>query len=346
MGNIFNISTKPIIIAGPCSVESREQLQKIVGMLHEDSRVGLIRCGVWKPRTRPGGFEGLGEPALKWIAELKKEYANLRVCCEVARPEHVELCLQYDIDAVWFGSRTSVNPFLVGELTEALRGSGLAVMVKNPVTPDTALWIGGIERLQQAGISDIAAIHRGFSTYNNFGYRNNPLWEIPIELKRRMPDVPLLCDPSHISGQRELVASLSQMALDLRFDGLMLECHPNPDEALTDSQQQITPMELKLLLDNLKVRTYDEAGPSDLQRLREQLDVIDSEIMKLLSQRMNISKDIGLIKRAHNMPTFQPQRWQQVLDQQIRNARSLNLNEQFIKDIMEKIHSESLRQQE
>lgn len=346
MNKIFTVNNKPIIIAGPCSIESEQQLRAVSEPLSRDNRIAIIRCGVWKPRTRPGGFEGLGEPALKWIASVKKDFPALRFGCEVANPEHVELCLTYGIDAVWIGARTSVNPFLVGELAQALKGTSLAVMVKNPITPDVALWIGAIERLQQTGINDLAAVHRGFSTYNNFKYRNNPLWEIPIELKRCMPNLPLLCDPSHIGGRRDLVAPLSQMALDLHFDGLLIECHPDPDNALTDSAQQITPTELTDLLYNLKVRQYNAIGPSDLQRMREQLDVIDSELLRLLSQRMQLSKDIGRIKHAHNMPLFQPRRWQQVLEHQIETGKQLGLDEQFIKELSEKIHGESLRMQE
>lgn len=345
MPKLFAISDKPTIIAGPCSAESPQQMQSAAASLVQDPRVTMIRLGVWKPRTRPGGFEGLGEPALKWVAALKKEHPGQRFCCEVARPEHVALCLQYGIDAVWIGSRTSVNPFLVGELAEAMRGTGLSAMVKNPITPDISLWLGAIERLQQAGIDDIAAVHRGFSTYNNFGYRNNPLWEIPIELKRRLPETPLLCDPSHIGGKRELVMPLSQIAFDLHFDGLMIECHPDPDNALTDCQQQITPDELKQILDSLKPRTYNETGPSDLQRLREQLDIIDTEMLRLLSQRMRISKDIGSIKRAHNMPIFQPLRWQQVLERQMQAATEMGLDSEFVRELTEKIHTQSLRMQ-
>ncbi|MBP5547688.1 MAG: bifunctional 3-deoxy-7-phosphoheptulonate synthase/chorismate mutase type II [Bacteroidales bacterium] len=346
MNNTLIINNKPIIIAGPCSAENENQLRTTIEQIAKDDRVSMIRCGVWKPRTRPGGFEGVGEPALRWIETIKQNFPSVPFCCEVARPEHIELCLQYGIDAVWIGARTTVNPFLVSELAEALKGSELAVMVKNPITPDVELWIGAIERIQQSGISNIAAVHRGFSTYNNFGYRNNPLWEIPIELKRRLPMMPLLCDPSHIGGRRSLVAPISQMALDLHFDGLIIECHPDPANALTDSQQQITPNELINLLDGLKKRTYDEPAPTDLNRLREQLDVIDAEILRLLSQRMQLSKDIGDIKHEYNMPIFQPQRWQQVLERQMAAARTMGLDEQFIKEITEKIHGESLRMQE
>lgn len=346
MGKHLTVNNKPLIIAGPCSVESFQQLHSVASLLSGDSRIGFMRFGVWKPRTRPGGFEGLGEPALQWAAAVKKEFPSLSLCCEVARTEHVELCLKYGIDAVWIGARTSVNPFLVSELAEVLKDGNLAVMVKNPITPDVDLWMGAIERIMQAGVSDIAAVHRGFSTYNNFNYRNNPLWEIPIELKRRMPELPLLCDPSHIGGRHQLVATLSQMALDLHFDGLMIECHPEPENALTDSQQQITPAELSKLLDSLQYRTFNEIAPSELLLLREQLDIIDTQILKLLSQRMKISKDIGTIKHRHNMPIFQPQRWQQVLEHQIAAGKEMGLNEQFIKELSEKIHGESLRQQE
>lgn len=346
MDKIFAISEKPIVIAGPCSAESPSQLQQIAETLVNDSRVSMIRCGVWKPRTRPGGFEGMGETALQWIASLREAHPETRFCCEVARPEHVELCLRYGMEAVWVGARTSVNPFLMGELADSLRGSGLAVMVKNPITPDVELWVGALERLRQVGISDLAAIHRGFATYNNMGYRNNPLWEIPIELKRRMPELPLLCDPSHIGGRGELIASLSQMALDLHFDGLMIECHPSPVTALTDSQQQITPHELSTLLDRLKIRQHGVSAPSELRRLRGELDIIDSQLLELLSRRMKISATIGDIKREHNMPIFQPERWQKVLDKQIADGRELGLDEQFVKELSEKIHSESLRLQE
>lgn len=343
---LFVINDKPTIIAGPCSVESRQQLTAVADPLAADSRIGLLRCGIWKPRTHPGGFEGLGEPALQWTDEVHRQHPTLPICCEVARPEHIELCLRHEIRAIWIGARTSVNPFLVGELAEVLRGTDMAVMVKNPITPDVDLWMGAIERLLRCGLSDIAAIHRGFNTYNKFNYRNTPLWEIPIELRRRMPELPLYCDPSHIGGKRDLVASLSQMALDLHFDGLMIECHPDPDNALTDRDQQITPTQLRDMLDNLKTRKNTETGPTDLQRMREQLDLIDSQILQLLSQRMKISKDIGIIKRGHNMPIFQPHRWQQVIERQMTAARQLGLDEQFVKEITEKIHGESLRQQE
>lgn len=346
MDKLFEINTLPTIIAGPCSAETETQMQETVEALSKDPRIGMIRCGVWKPRTRPGGFEGLGSKALQWISDIKKSYPQLKFCCEVARPGHVELCLKYGINAVWIGARTSVNPFLVGELAAALHGTDMAVMVKNPITPDVNLWIGAVERMLNAGIEDIAAVHRGFTTYNSIGFRNNPLWELPIEFKRRMPEVPLFCDPSHIAGRSEPIAALCQTALDLHFDGLMIEAHCHPDMALTDSTQQITPEELSCLLDRLVLRRQKEYTPGDLLRLRDQLEAIDAQLLELLSRRMDISRSIGEIKRAHNMPLFQPERWQQVLQKQIDTGRSLGLDEDFVKEISEKIHRESLRQQE
>ena len=346
MDNSLSLRNFPTVIAGPCSIESPDQLHSIVKALSVDNRIKMIRCGVWKPRTRPGGFEGLGEPALQWIEKEKLLNPSLSFCCEVGRPEHVELCLLHNIDAVWLGARTTVNPFLVGEIAEALSGSNLNVMVKNPITPDVDLWIGAIERLIHKGISNPVAVHRGFSTFNNLGYRNNPLWEIPIELKRRMPELQLICDPSHIGGRRDLIAPVSQMALDLNFDGLMIECHPDPDNALTDSLQQITPDQLFNILNLLTIRHQGDGSLGDLQRLRDNLDVIDADILKLLSQRMLLSMEIGKIKKHHNLTTYQPQRWREVLQKQISEGAKLGLDPNFVKELTEKIHAESLRVQE
>ena len=345
MGKLFHTSDKPILIAGPCSVESREQISSVASQLATYKQTTMIRCGVWKPRTRPGGFEGLGEQALKWIAGLKKEHPGWKFCCEVGNPHHVELCEQYSIDAVWIGARTSVNPFLVNELAHALSNSKMPTMVKNPITPDVDLWIGAIERLQEAGVDDIAAIHRGFTTSNNLGYRNNPLWELPIEFKRRMPSVPLLCDPSHIGGSRERVGTIAQTALDLHFDGLMIECHDNPDKALTDSQQQITPQDLRSIMGSLRVPTHNTTNNKSISELRRQIDIVDDEILELLSRRMNIARTIGIIKRENNMPLFQPDRWNEVLTHQIEQGKDRGLSEDFVKAIMEKIHSQSIFEQ-
>lgn len=342
----FIHNNMPLIIAGPCSVESEKQLRDTVMPLLSERRVSMIRCGVWKPRTRPGGFEGYGEEALRWMSRLNEEMGNrVEFCCEVATPLHVETCLKYGIGTVWIGARTSVNPFLVGELAAAMQGSGLSVMVKNPMTPDVSLWLGAIERILHAGIEDVAAIHRGFSTYNNQGYRNNPLWEIAIELKREMPETTMICDPSHIAGCRDLIEPLSQTALDLHFDGLMIECHASPNQALTDCQQQITPTTLTQILDRLQPRRHDETGSRELELLREQIDSIDGEILGLLSKRMHAADEIGRIKQASNMSLYQPQRWKKVMERQIIEGERLGLDEDFIKELMERIHSESIKRQ-
>ena len=347
MDNLFKTKDTPILIAGPCSVESREGLQKVTASLlalPEAQRPLLIRGGVWKPRTRPGGFEGLGEEALQWMADLRKEHPTARLCCEVARPSHVELCLRYGVDAVWIGSRTTGDPFSVGEICRALDSTTLAVMVKNPLTPDVNLWLGALERVQQAGITDIAAVHRGFFTYNNMGYRNNPLWEVPIELKRLLPDMPLLCDPSHIGGDRTLLPQLMQTALDLHFDGLMVEVHHDPSQALTDAAQQLTPDELHTILSTL--HSHHEPEPPDtLKLLRQQIDAIDAQLIRLLGERLDVARRIADVKAENNMPVFQPKRWEEVLQRKMQIAAEAGINPQFIKSIYEKIHSESIRVQ-
>lgn len=348
--NCFNYhSMSKTIIAGPCSVESREQLRETTEALARMEQVSLIRCGVWKPRTRPGGFEGLGEPALQWMQELAAEH-GVSYCCEVARPEHVELCLQYGISTVWLGARTTGNPFMVEEICGALRGSGMNVLVKNPMTPDVHLWMGTIERLRDAGIGNLTAIHRGFTMYNNHGYRNAPLWEIPLILRREMPDLPILCDPSHIGGQRNLVAPLAQAAMQLGYDGLMVEVHPHPDNALTDNNQQITPFELAQMLEDLlsthrTIEGNEEALGAALAPLRQQIDDIDHELLGLLARRMKISEQIATIKQEMQTTVYQPKRWEQVLQDRQQIASSLGLNADFTKDILEKIHAESVRVQ-
>ena len=336
---------RPIIIAGPCSAESHEQLQQTVAQLSKMTEVAMIRAGVWKPRTRPGGFEGLGEPALRWMQELQSEY-HIPFCCEVARPEHVELCTRYGIRHVWIGARTTANPFMVEELCEALRGSGMQVMVKNPMNPDVRLWIGAIERLQQCGITVGAAIHRGFSMYDNRGYRNDPLWEVPIELHRRLPDLPLLCDPSHIAGSADLVPTVARAAMQLGFDGLIVEVHPHPESALTDPQQQLTPDALSKLLASLP-QPSSTSQPTEpaLDMLRDKIDSIDHELIQLLGNRMAVSKQIADVKRQAGMSVYQPKRWEAVLTDRLQQAKCLGLDQAFTKEILEKIHGESVRVQ-
>lgn len=334
------------IIAGPCSVESREQLRSVTAALAAMPRVGLIRAGVWKPRTRPGGFEGLGEPALQWMQELATEY-GVRYCCEVATPDHVALCQRYGIGTVWIGARTTGNPFMVGELCEALRGSGMEVLVKNPTSPDVRLWLGAIERLRQCGITGISAVHRGFDMYHNLGYRNVPLWEVPMTLRREMPEVSLLCDPSHIGGSRELVAPLAQTAAQFDFDGLMVEVHPDPDAALTDAEQQLSPAAFSDIISKLqtpssKLQTHDSHR---LDPLRRQIDEIDHEMLSLLARRMEMSRQIAYIKRDIGLPVYQSGRWADVMDDRLAQASSLGLDADFTRALLEKIHAESMRVQ-
>ena len=336
---------KPYIVAGPCSVESRQQLETIVKQLSALEEVSLIRCGVWKPRTRPGGFEGLGVTALQWMAELRQQLpCKVAFACEVARPEHVDAALHYGIDTVWVGARTTANPFLVQELSEALRGWEGTVLIKNAPSPDVQLWMGAIERFHQAGIKNLIAVHRGFDLYQNDGYRNSPLWEIPIELRRSMPDLPILCDPSHIAGKREPIAKLSQTAMDLGFDGLMIEVHPDPDNALTDAAQQITTDALHLLLQTLTIRSTDSGTLDEqLQLLRSQIDSLDDQLLHILAARSDKAMQIAQVKAQGNMAVFQPGRWDSLLHQRMAAADELGLDKDFVKALFEKIHSESVR---
>lgn len=344
---------KPILIAGPCSVESREQLQQVTRELTAIPQLRLIRGGVWKPRTRPGGFEGLGEPALQWMKELQESNlriangSHVRFCCEVASPEHVALCLHYGINAFWLGARTTANPFMVEEIGEALRGTDTLVMVKNPLSPDLRLWLGAFERIAQVGIKNLAAIHRGFSMYNNQGYRNAPLWELPLHLRRAMPDLPLICDPSHIGGTRKLIEPLSTAAVQLEYDGLMVEVHPHPADALTDAPQQLTPADFAALVKRLADFQTQQPSSADshLLPLRQQIDDIDHELLRLLAQRMVLSQQIAHVKREQKMTVYQSKRWEAVMDDRLQLASQLNLDADFVRGLLEKIHSESIRVQ-
>ena len=305
-----------------------------------------VRAGVWKPRTRPGCFEGLGEPALQWMSELQRQY-NIPFCCEVARPEQVELCLHYGIRLLWIGARTTANPIMVDELCSALRGSKASVMVKNPVCPDVRLWLGAFERLHAAGIEDVAAVHRGFAMYHNQGYRNAPLWEVAMELRRELPKVPILCDPSHIGGQRELVAPIAATAMQMDYDGLMVEVHPHPEEALSDGQQQLRPEELSHLMAELHTHR-SQPSTTDRQQinaLRAEIDAVDSELLRLLAHRLAIAKEIGAVKKEAEMSVYQAERWSEVMSSRLSLANTLGIEADFVKEIFEKIHAESVRMQ-
>lgn len=334
---------KPILIAGPCSVESPEQLHEVACSLAAMPEVTMIRCGVWKPRTRPGGFEGLGVQALEWMSREQ----GLPFCCEVILPEHVEAALRYGIRAVWIGARTTANPFMVQELTEALRGTEVQILVKNAPSPDVKLWVGAIERCRKVGITQVTAVHRGFDVFRNAAYRNNPIWEIPIELRRSMPDIPILCDPSHIAGRRDPILNISQTALDLGFDGLMVEVHPQPDNALTDAAQQLTPEAFRQLVSRLVVRQTDSfIADQELRLLREQIDHIDNQILQLLAARFEVAQQIAHIKARENLAVFQPKRWEALLNQRLTAANELGLSTDFVQHLYQTIHAESVRVQE
>jgi chorismate mutase len=341
----FFKTARPYIIAGPCSAETREQVLDVAAAL-AGMNVQLMRAGVWKPRTRPGSFEGNGKAALEWLQEAKQQF-NIPVTIEVADPAHIELALQYGIDVLWIGARTVVNPFQVQRLADALRGVNIPVMVKNPVNPDVNLWQGAIERFAQVGITNVAAVHRGFSGYTAAaGYRNQPNWPVPIELKRRMPELSIFCDPSHITGNREKIAEVAQKALDMHFDGLMIETHPQPDAAWSDAAQQVTPVQLNHILHGLIVRdehTHDMSGLEQLEYLRQLMDSMDAEIVDLLARRMELSAQIGAVKKDCNMTVYQPVRWREIVDTRGSRAGQQGLTPEFVVELYEKIHHESIR---
>lgn len=343
--SFFSFTQKPFLIAGPCSAESREQLLETAAAL-SGLPVRLFRAGVWKPRSRPGFFEGRGSEALQWLAAVKAQ-SGWPVATEVAEPAHVEAALRHGIDAVWLGARTTVNPFDVQRIADALSGVSIPVLVKNPVSPDVDLWLGAIERLQQKGITDIAAVHRGFTSYQaSPSYRNPPNWPVPIELRRRRPDLPIICDPSHITGRRDGVASLSQKAMDMGFEGLMIETHPDPDTALSDAQQQLKPEVLRALLAQLVIRhTRPETHSAELEYLRQFMDSLDAEIIELIARRTELSRQMGYVKKALDMTAYQPERWREIVETRSRHAMAKNLEADFIISIFQKIHDESIRLQ-
>ena len=340
----FTRSDTPAIIAGPCSVESEAQILATAQALAKIPEVKMLRGGIWKPRTRPDAFEGRGEEGLVWLREAKQETC-LPTMTEVATPEHVELALKYDVDALWIGARTVVNPFSVQQLADALRGTDIPVFIKNPVSPDLNLWLGAFERFQKAGLSRLAAIHRGFAYYKETPFRNYPMWEIPIELTQRL-NVPLITDVSHICGNRELLQSTAQKALDLASDGLMIECHIDPDNALTDAKQQITPETLKQMLSNLRFRSKQSFDVDrDLAPLRAEIDDIDSELLQLLARRMEVSARIGDYKKRNNVAVVQLDRWKKILSEHVAAGSDLGLSAELINKVFEAIHQASILRQ-
>ncbi|MBK9542943.1 MAG: bifunctional 3-deoxy-7-phosphoheptulonate synthase/chorismate mutase type II [Bacteroidetes bacterium] len=336
----------PLIIAGPCGVESEDQIHKVAHEL-KGSKVQLMRGGIWKPRTRPDSFQGIGKDGLRWLKEAGFEN-NLPVTVEVAHPRHVEEAVATGIDVLWIGARTTVNPFLVQEIADALKGIDIPVMVKNPINPDLELWIGALERLSRAGITKLAAIHRGFSSSEKSRYRNVPQWQIPIELKRRLPAMPLICDPSHISGNRNLISSISQTALDLNYDGLMIEVHTDPDHALSDREQQLTPEAFLRILEELIVRqplVDDVIFLSLLEELCDRIDKIDEEILVLMAERMRVAREIGQYKKENNMTILQVERWTEILRTRLQSGLTKELSNEFIVRLYELIHQESIEHQ-
>jgi chorismate mutase len=338
---------EPLVIAGPCGAESFDQLHRTAGELKALHRISLLRCGVWKPRTRPNDFEGKGEDALKWLRDIRAEF-GLPFAVEIATAGHAELALKYGVDVVWLGARTMANPFSVQEVADSLRGTDIPVLVKNPIHDDLNLWIGGIERVCNAGITKIAAVHRGFHFYGRTKYRNRPLWQIPIELRTIFPDLPILCDPSHISGNRDLIPQVSQKALDIGMDGLMIESHYDPAVALSDARQQLTPSDLGDLLAKLVVRRPRSADPEftdRLHELRKVIDEIDDELLNLLKKRLQIVERIGEFKKAHNITIFQLERWQEILRTRGQWADKLGIQRQHVEKICQLLHEESIRVQ-
>jgi len=337
----------PLVIAGPCSAETEDQVLRIAHDL-KDTDVSVYRAGIWKPRTRPGMFEGVGAIGLKWLEKVKKE-TGLLTATEVANASHVKLALEYDIDILWIGARSTVSPFIVQEIADALNGTEKIVLVKNPVNPDLSLWLGGIERLYTANIKKLGVIHRGFSTYEKSKYRNNPEWQLPIELQNRFPDLPLICDPSHIAGRRDILQDISQTALDLNFDGLMIETHIDPDNAWSDAEQQITPKTLVQLMDDLKTRkvTNEEADyKNKLNTLRTQIDVIDHGLLDNLGKRMKVAIEIGGLKKLKNVAVLQTKRWNEILGKMILEGEQKGLSEEFVLRMFKAIHQESINHQE
>jgi chorismate mutase len=344
--NDFGLS-HPLVIGGPCSAETEEQVLKIAHEL-KDTDVTVLRAGIWKPRTRPGMFEGVGAIGLKWLQKAKQE-TGLLTATEVANAVHVKLAIEHDVDILWIGARSTVSPFIMQEIADALEGTDKIILVKYPVNPDLALWLGGVERLYTANIKKLGLIHRGFSSYEKSKYRNNPEWQIAVEAQNRFPDLPMICDPSHIAGRRDLIFDICQMALDLNYDGLMVETHWDPDNAWSDAAQQVTPMVLVQIMKDLKIRketNQEEAYNISLNTLRAQIDIADQTILDTLGKRMKVAEEIGSLKKSKNVAVLQNKRWNEILGKMILEGKDRNLSEEFILKIFKAIHQESINHQE
>jgi len=337
----------PLLIAGPCSLESEEQALATARLLAKDHRVFIYRGGVWKPRTRPGSFEGIGSIGLKWLTMVREE-TGLPVGTEVANAQHTEEALKAGLDVLWIGARSTASPFVVQEIADVVKGSDAVIMVKNPVNPDVQLWMGAIERIYRAGIHNIVAIHRGFTPFQETKFRNYPNWQTVIELRRMMPEVPIICDPSHIAGKREYLYEVSQKAFDMGLEGLMIESHIDPSCALSDKEQQLTPADLAKLLDRLVIRHESADNPlfeNQLEVLRSRIDALDTELLEVLSSRMDIVREIGKYKKEHNVTALQINRWAQLMDDRVKMAEKLNLNRTFTQILFQLIHEDSVRMQ-
>jgi chorismate mutase len=344
---IFESDGRPVLIAGPCSAETEAQVISAARALKEQ-QISLFRAGIWKPRTRPGAFEGIGVSGLAWLKRVREE-TGLPVTTEVATAQHVHDCLEHNIDVLWIGARTTVNPFSVQEIADALAGTDTPVIVKNPVNPDYKLWIGAIERLYKAGIRRIAAIHRGFSTYGDCKYRNLPRWQMAIDLMQEFPGLEVICDVSHICGRRDILAETAQKAYDLHFDGLMVEVHPDPDNAWSDAAQQITPLQFQQMISSLKRRQASSDDPSylaSMNSLRRQIDELDEEIIQMIARRMKLVRDIGHAKKDKNIAIYQPERWRALADACRQRAEKSELSHEFVALFLEAIHQEGISQQE